>query len=162
MARSSAAYCIDADAIIYLGDLELPNAFEMSEWVNKTADEMDLLLGQYYELPIELTEANPTQRADALLLKKINEMLAAGRSILSMAIGGEKSVVHAYGNQLISDATKELARIAAGRTVLEGATLKPDETAKQSGPMISNKDEFSMVDAFYNSHGTAHLPMGLN
>lgn len=160
MARIAPSYCADSELSPYLGDVEPPRDVTLKDWADMAADEMDSLLGQYYTLPIELSEANPTQRADKLLLKKINAMLAAGRLITSMAVGGEGSTVHAYGNQLISDASKELARIAAGRTKLEGAELLPDESKKQSGPMIANRDRHSFVDCFYHSEGTAHLPMG--
>lgn len=159
MARTAAAYCELEDARAHLGDQEIGNYTSLETWILKTADEMDALLGQYYLLPITFNSGVPSQLADKLLLCKINEMLAAGRCILSMSQSGELNNVHAYGNQLISDATKELARIAAGRTVLEGATPVPSDDQKQSGPMISNRDAYSYVDAFYRSNGTAHLPM---
>lgn len=154
--RTAPAYCVEAD--INLGDLQTPRVVTVEDWIMVTADEMDAEIGQIYKLPLSFDNSKPEDRADALYLKKINSFLATARIILTIASGGEDTVLHAYGKSLLGDAKAALAKIVNGAVVLESATLLPDLDAQYNGPIITNKDSGSFVDSFYNSNGTAHAP----
>lgn len=149
-------YCLDSDVLLGLGDLQAPRAVSIAAQVQASANEMDAMLGQVYALPIELDPARADHLADILLLNKINKFLATGTIIMRANAGGEDSNLHAYGKSLYDDGMKELARIAAGRTVIEGAVKIEEEDQQSNGPIITNKDAVSFVSSFYGSKGTAN------
>lgn len=150
-------YTIPADVTPLLGDWTMPRDQTMDSWVIRAADEMDGIIGQRYKLPLEIDDVIPDHRADYLLLKRINEFLAAGRLLLGAAGGGQEGSTNAYATYLVNEATKELARISAGRTLLE-AGEELELAAPTVGVMALNRDESSFVDQFYSSFGTAHQP----
>lgn len=154
-----APYCTADDML--LGDLQVPRNVSIDQWILSTAEEMDAWLGQVYKLPIQLDPMTPGHQADILLLKKINRFLATGRIIISANAAASDSRLHAYGAQLISDAERELARITAGRTVLEGGELLVEEVMRSQPLIITHRDAHSYVDTFYNSKGTSHVNRGL-
>ncbi|URG17385.1 head-to-tail connector protein [Rhodococcus phage Mbo2] len=151
-------YTTPAESLPWLGDLEIPRGQTMDEWVIKAADEMDGILGQTYRLPLDTNMDIPDHKADALLLKKINEFLAAGRLLLAAAGTGQDNSLNAYGSDLVNSAIKELARISSGRTVLESGELL-DLEKPTVGVMGLNRDASSYVDQFYSAFGTAHQPV---
>lgn len=153
--RTAPVYCEEDD--INLGDLQVPRVVSVLNWIKVTADEMDADIGQIYQLPLAFDTSKPEDRADKLYLKKINSFLATARIILIIASGSdENGTLHAYGKSLLGDAKGALAKIVNGTVVLESATLLPDVDTQYNGPLITNKDAGSFVDAFYKSHGTAH------
>lgn len=156
MPVNSPMYCEPAD--IKLGDLQPPRYVTIADEVQSAANDMNAYIGQIYKLPLALDPQRIDHLPDILLLNKINRDLATGNIILAAAAGGEDDNLHAYGKRLVDNAEKELARIAAGRTVIEGA--EPIEVVDQqpNGPIITNRDEFSYVDTFYRSKGTMHSP----
>jgi hypothetical protein len=153
MARTAPAYCEVSDLV--LGDLAMPRGVSKEEWVAKGADEIDAYLGQIYRLPLDLDPNIPPHRQDLLLLNKINSFLSSGRLLLMIALANEDNSVHAYGKSLVDEATRELARITAGRTVIEGADLLVETSEDEMLPIVTNRDSGSYLDAFYNSSGTA-------
>lgn len=159
--RTEPAYCIVDD--INLGDLQTPRAVSVEDWIKTTADEIDAEIGQVYKLPLAFDTTKPEDRADQLYLKKINSFLATARIILTIAGAHEDSNLHAYGKSLLGDAKAALGKIANGSIVLESAVLVDDVDGQYDGPIITNKDAGSFVDAFYSSKGSAHgLPASWN
>lgn len=159
--RTEPTYCTEAD--INLGDLQTPRAVSIEDWIKVTADEIDAEIGQIYKLPLSFDTAKPEDRTDALYLKKINSFLATARIILLISGGGQDEVLHAYGKSLLGDAKGALGKIANKTVILESASLIDDVDNQYNGPIITNKDAGSYVDAFYSSKGTAHgLPASWN
>lgn len=154
--RTAPVYCELED--INLGDLQVPRAVSVEDWIKSTADEMDAEIGQVYVLPFAFDNTKSEDRADALYLKKINSFLATARIILTIAGAHEDATLHAYGKSLLGDAKAALSKIVNKTVILESATLIGDPDAQYNGPIILNKDAGSYVDAFYNSKGTAHGP----
>lgn len=152
-------YCVKEDLL--LGDLQVPRSVQLDEWIQSTADEMDAWLGQVYKLPIELDPTTPGHQADILLLKKINRFLATGRIIISANAAAADNRLHAYGAQLVADAERELARITAGRTVIEAGELLVTPELRSSALVITHRDSVSYVDEFYGSTGTGQRNRGL-
>lgn len=152
--RTEPAYCAEAD--INLGDLQSPRVVEIEDWIKVTADEIDAEIGQIYKLPLSFDPTRPEDRADALYLKKINSFLATARIILTIAGAGSDDVLHAYGKSLLGDAKGALSKIVNKSVILESAVLIDDVDAQYNGPIITNKDAGSFVDAFYRSNGSAH------
>lgn len=152
--RTTPAYC-EVDDLTF-GDLQVPRDVSLDDWIKITADEMDADLGQIYCLPFAFDNTKAEDRADALLLKKINAFLTMGRVILTIAGATDGTSLHAYGKSLLGDAKGALGKITNGSITLESAQLISDVDAQYNGPIVNNRDAGSFVDAFYNSHGTAH------
>lgn len=147
-------YCEEKDLL--LGDMQVPRTVSKAEWIQSAADEMDAWIGQVYVIPIPLDPMDSAHQADILLLKKINQFLATGRIIVASNAAHQDNRLHAYGQQLIDDARQELARITAGRTLLEAAEPLVQVEMRKSPLLITHRDETSYVDAFYGSSGTSH------
>lgn len=128
---------------LLLGDLVLGST-DAERYINAAADEMDSLIGQRYQLPINL--AGIAQYAQKLL-KLIEINLASGRLIMARAQGGEDSELHAYGHSLVKRAMADLHAIATGQIKLSGAPFAHQSTTTR-GPGIVNQDARSAVSAF--------------
>jgi phage gp36-like protein len=133
---------------LLLGDLPLGSKIDPIRFVQDAADEIDSVLGFRYVTPIDVSDSADTKRYVKLLLKRINNHLASGRLILAADIGGEDSVLHAYGVSLIQEATAALCQIVNGTVSLEGAA-ENEVGGASTGPTIINEDERSGVAAFY-------------
>lgn len=133
---------------LLLGDMPLGSKVDPIRFVQDAADEIDSVLGFRYVTPIDISDESTTARHVKLLLKRINNHLASGRLILAVDVGGEDSVLHAYGVSLIQEAIAWLTQIVNGMT-LEGVEENPGEDAS-SGPTVKNEDEFSSVATFYD------------
>jgi hypothetical protein len=129
------------------------------KYVNDAADEIDSVIGGIYVTPINMdptpSDTPPgtgtVQRSSRLLLKRISNFLASGRYMLATAAGGEDDQLHAYAKYLVDTALAALMRIATGEVVLEGATKSdPEGEEGLPGPLISNVDPESNVEAFYD------------
>ena len=153
-----AGYCGVND--IDTGNVRVPRMFGNDEtatkqrFIDQAADDINAAIGQVYVLPLSLGEGTP----DALLLKKINRMLASGNLLLAAAAPGEDTVLHNYGYWQVKEAQKALALIIEGTILLSATKVPPDpETIKRvTGPAIINKDTASFVDGFYGSTGTQY------
>ena len=153
-----AGYCSIGD--INIGAVRMPRMLGNDEnttnqvFIDQAADDINAALGQVYKLPLNLEAGSP----DALLLKKINRMLASGNILLAAASGAEDTTLHSYGYWNVKEAQKALQLIITGEITLSAALKDPDpkDFAKVTGPAIINKDDASFVDGFYGSHGSQY------
>lgn len=144
---------VEADTLL-LGGIPVRSELDMASFVNDAADEIDSVLGYTYETPITKDEDGLplAERSPVLLtLKRINRSLATGRYILAIAASGEDDTLNAYGKRLISEALDALKKIAEGAVYFDARKL-PDGRASSRGPRISNAEERSNVDAFYEAY----------
>lgn len=145
-----ANYCLDTD--IVLGDVEVPRYVSVSNFATRAAEDMDAKIGQRYKIPLNLNPGMPGDRADILLLKSINIMLATGRLILAGSAGGEFDSTHAYGTWLVKQAEAELCKLADGTTPLRSQALLNERPGDAQGPIIVNtSDDHSLVGEFYGA-----------
>jgi hypothetical protein len=133
-----------------LGDMPLGSASNAEKYVDDAANEIDSVIGQLYETPVDMSESGPVARHSRLLLQRIANHLASGRFIMAQAVGGEGTRLHAYGRNLVVGAERALAQLASGDLVLVGAprvaVITDDSDAP---PRILSGDETSGVEAFY-------------
>lgn len=152
---SSEVYC-QPEHITLKADM-LPREPPVEQWIQHAADHMNSYIGQIYELPLQLDPLRADHLADILLLRRINAWLAMGQIIMNANASAEDSNLHVYGKWMYDEANKELARISAGRTVLEAGIPLVEPDTRSNGPLITNRDSGSFVDAFYRSNGSAHI-----
>lgn len=129
---------------LLVGDLVLSSALDTTKYIQGAADEMDSKLGFIYLVPVDVGTLPAYQ---ALLLKNINNKLASGRLIMDIAAGGEDRSLHAYGARLVQEANSDLLQIANGTVELD-AEKQPITSQNDTGPAVTNSDEFSAVDTF--------------
>lgn len=150
--RKAEPYCVEDD--VNLGDIQTPRVVVILDWIKSTADEIDADIGQIYQLPLTFNLAQPEDRADALLLKKINSFLATGRIIATASSAAQDAQLNAYAKLLLGEAKSALAKIVKGEVVLESAVRIVDSDTQYNGPLYINKDKSSFVDGFYSSAGS--------
>lgn len=144
MARS-VVYSEEDDLLI--GDLPLGSAYPPKKFLDAASDEIDSYLGRMFDVPID-TDGNETVR---LTLKRINNWLASGRLIMSVATAGQDSELHAYGWSLVKQAMDEINRIMNGDLDLPGLDMIDTSSINAgTGPMVTNVDDKSRVDEFYS------------
>lgn len=137
-------YSEEGDLLI--GDLPLGSAYPPAKFIESASDEIDSYLGRMFEVPIDVT-GNEVVR---LTLKRINNWLASGRLIMSVATAGQDNELHAYGWSLVKQAMDEINLIMSEDLTLPGLQIIETASIEEgSGPMISNKDDVSRVDEFY-------------
>lgn len=137
------AYSEPADML--LGDLVVSDSVDLNIYTEGATNEINSRLGYIYVLPLVWGGA-PGQAQGEALLKTINNKLATGRLIMSIAIGKSQEQTHAYGRSLVEEAFHDL-RLLVERTL----TLDADLVSGAAGPpgaMVTNQDEYSAVDAF--------------
>lgn len=133
------------------GNVPLPPYIDVNQFIQDAADEIDSHLGFIYKTPIQMDENGPVSRPARLLLKRISAHLSSGRLIMALDSSGQNEQLHNYGIYLVNEATSALRQIAEGKIRLDGAELPEDETtAAPNGPLISNLDSESQVEAFYD------------
>lgn len=135
------------------GAIPTPAYLSTQKYVDDAADEIDSHIGLMYATPIDVTdvESNPVVRPVRLLLKRINTYLATGRLIMAATSNGEDDNLHAYGLSLVQEANAALKSISSGEIVLTGVLpADPNALARTTGPLISNVDPESSVEAFYD------------
>lgn len=127
------------------------------KYVNDAADEIDSVIGTLYFTPVDMSsDPGTVSRPSRLLLKRVSNFLASGRLMLATAAGGEDDQLHAYAKYLVDSATAVLMKIATGEIRLDGAVRLGDPEEEGSrGPVISNVDPESNVEAFYDRIYTA-------
>lgn len=136
---------------LLLGQIPLPSYLDGDKFCQDASDEIDSKLGHLYVTPFDLSDTSALVRPARLLIKRINNFLASGRLILAVATPEENKNLHAYGYSLIKEATDALYSLCEAEIPLEGAVPNPnaaDHTT--SGPLISNLDSESQVEAYYN------------
>lgn len=146
------AYCTVDDLLI--GDISTSAELSPVKYVNDAADEIDSKIGFRYDTPIPVSSPRPV----LLLLKRLNSHLASGRLILAATISANQEELNAYGASLVNDAQLTLEAIASGQMFLPGAPANPDLPPPPSADdpstlpaLISNLDEVSQVEAFYDA-----------
>lgn len=135
-------YCEESDLL--LGDLIVAATVNKYDYINGAADEMNAMIGPRYQLPLNLSAAPAWV---TFKLKTINQRLATGRLIQSLAVAHEDTSVNDYGQHLIDSAIKELEQIADGATSMPGLTLEPT-SYRSTAPTVTNHDAISAVDQF--------------
>lgn len=141
------AYATANDVLPLLGDLTLPSSLNVSTYVDRAAQEIDLVLGARYVSPLSVSDA-----FTVILLKTVNSELAAAQIFLSQASGGEDNRINAYGKHLWDRAMMRLAPYL-GDLGLPGNVLRPDsliDSGSGSGPVaIYHEDSVSPLETFY-------------
>lgn len=132
------------------GNIPAPDNAEF--WLNSGAEEIDSKIGFLYATPVILGNS-AEQRPARLLLKKINAWLAMGRAILSVAAGNEDDQLHQLGLYYVTEATGALDAIASGTVILPGVDPATATDDRQTGPMIANLEEDSLVESFAHQFG---------
>lgn len=150
MARS-VVYCTDADVTFHFAKVRLPPEIDMSDAISLGSDEMDGYLGYRYVIPIPVNPSDPSKNYGTQLLKTICSQLVAGRIMVSVAAGGEKSKTHDYGKYLIENAQEFLCKIKDGKLNISFAVENTDEGSRAQGPIMAAGDAFSMVDQYYEN-----------
>ena len=149
---------------LLVGDMPLPRGMKPQSYVDDAADEIDSTIGFIYETPVDIaTDTTTVARPVRLLLKRLNNLLASGRLIQAMTVGGQRQELHAYGASLVNQALDVLKQIQAGDLVLEGVPLieNPDNPEKFSGPQIFNLDAESNVESFYDRIANPYYSFGV-
>jgi len=146
-----ARYTYSEKEDLLIGDIRLsPQYGDGTKFVELAADDMDAQLGHVYLTPIVIPEDIPENRPSILLLKRINNCLASGRLIMDMALGGEDTVLNAYGLKLYNEGIALLTELCGADYTLVGAGKIPSEDARENtGPQIVNEDATSLVEGFY-------------
>lgn len=156
------AYSEESDLFTLIKQLEFPTGYDFQGVIDSAAEEIDSKLGWVYKLPLRKTgtldtSVTPESWKDLpthqkLLLKQMNNKLAAGRLILQIAIPDEENGLHAYGLSLVREAKAEL-NVLANETVMLDATLASAQTEEATArmPGVHNEDDESMLAGFYNT-----------
>lgn len=145
------AYSAPTDLL--LGNIPLPAYIDTTALVNDAADEIDSCIGYRYITPLDVNEiSSPLSRPARLLIIRISRNLASGRLILAVASPEENKNLHAYGWNLVKEATEALYAIKEGDILLDGAppAANMPTTEPITAPQISNLDAESNVEAFYD------------
>lgn len=134
------------------GDVPFSAALDPTRFIQDATDEVDSYIGLRYKTPLDMTAESPMVRPARLLVKRISNFLASGRLILAQSIGTEDRNTQAYGQSLVTEATKTLDQLAKGVIPLLGAVPAANPGGAIEGNMaaVFNSDSYSGVDAFYD------------
>jgi hypothetical protein len=135
-----------------LGNIPLPAYIAVADYIKVADEEFDSQIGYVYETPLDVSENGPMSRPARLLINRISKLLATARILMAIAAPDEKNAVNAYAWQLLREAKAALGNIVNGEFELEGALLvrRPAVDQPTKGPIISNVDSESNVEAFYD------------
>lgn len=149
MARS-VFYSATSDLLI--GDVQLPAGSDGTKYVSQAADEIDSRLGFIYATPFDVSDGGPMTNAAKLLIKTLSIHISSGRAMMDLGTSGENGMPNAYGKYLLDQAEAMLELIVEGRVILDGAAPENPNAPEEfsSRVLISNVDEYSMVEAFYD------------
>jgi hypothetical protein len=144
------------------GDIAVPSYTSREQYIVNAAEEIDAAVGHLYVTPFDVDETVPANRPSILFLKKLNWLLASGRFVLDVAAAGEMDNLHAYGKRMLDEAAAMLKYLTSEELVLVGATKikSDDEQEGFTGPMISNEDSESLVEAFYRRQRPSLFGLG--
>lgn len=136
-------YCTIPDVQPLLGDLELASTLDIQTFIDLAAREIDLALGQRYEVPVVTTDY-----FTLTLLRTVNAELAASQIFLSQASGGEDNRVNAYGIHLFNRANIRLHDYLIDK-ILPGLTLLVADSVGLGPAVIYHEDSASPLTEFY-------------
>jgi len=128
---------------LLLGDMAFSDRVDKTTFIDDAADEIDSKIGVLYALPLNISLLDTRAKAT---LKRINNWLATGRLILSMAAGDKD--LNKYAEYMITTALAALAEVASGAVGLGGAVLADTSANSGTGPSILNHDSVSAIDVF--------------
>ena len=152
------AYCKVDDVNTLKGDLTLPQATEIDNFIERASSDIDAALSERYQVPITITNETTVS-----ILKAITSSLACGRMVLAIAIASEDTSTQAYGRALIRRAIEGegqaigLRELREGRFILPGATLKSGLASANlfalriSSPKPDGVSDKSYFEYFYES-----------
>lgn len=152
------AYCEVEDVTPMIGEIPLPAYISAESFMDNAADEIDTYIGRIYQTPVVVGTTDPSERPTRLLLKRLNQHLAAGRIILAVDASGENDNLHAYGRDLVGKVLEALNCIAEGEIALPGADPNDTDANSLAGPAIRNEDAVSQVNSFYEYMNVANYP----
>jgi hypothetical protein len=141
------AYCSTDDLL--LGNLPLGQVVDAQKMTNDSADEIDSKIGFRFQTPVDINSLMASHRPSALLLKRLNAILATGRILVTLDIPDENDRIHALGSNYIREAQATLNLIANGSMELPGAVLLNEIADQNTGPRVVNVDSGSLVQGFY-------------
>lgn len=142
---------------LLLGDLIIAESVDRQKFVDLAAREINSKLGWIYELPLHPAGTDPVTDTswtslpahEADTLRDINNRLASGRLILSLAIGGEEVQLHALGWHYVNSALEDLMVIANGTVDLTAVRIGADSSSfRDIAPSISQYDDESLLLGF--------------
>lgn len=142
-------------ADLLVGDVTIGGGIDRDKFVQSATEEIDSRLGFIYVLPLT---PSPSSHI-ALLLKRCANLIASGRLFMAIAAGSEDNAVHAYGESLLREGQSILESIACGQVDL-GVT-KVTVQSEGNAPSITNVDDGSPFDAFYNFVTPGNFPTPL-
>lgn len=139
------AYCVEGD--LHLGSVPPPSGSQktIAKWIQEGAEEIDSKIGFRYATPVVAGDS-ALNRPTKLLLKKINAWLSSGRFIMAAATQGSDDQLQQQGLYLVTQALLALEQIADGTVVLPGIALVDDSEPKNTGPVGSWADPYSIVE----------------
>lgn len=143
------AYSVPADLLLD----DTIYSVDVQKFIDLAAEEIDVRLGELYQLPLApIPPALTLPVRDLTLLKIINNKLATGQIILAAATPGEDNNLHAYGRWLVNDAWATLMLIANDELKLSAIRLEgltEEDTSRL--PATVNHDEESLLLGFENT-----------
>lgn len=145
---------------LLLGDITLGARANADKYVIDATEEINSCLGYRYELPLPWGDEVPTPNPapipnySKLLLKRCANLIASGRMIMALAVGGEDLSTHAYGNSLLTEGHLMMESLCNGNTDIPNAVIIDVVVSGiDRGPSIQQQDATSGVDAFYTFVG---------
>ena len=154
------AYCRVGD--IDLGSLELPRGFSTQTAVDRASDDIDAVLGRFYRLPLSLSDKNPAHVPYILLLKKLNTYLATGDLIFKAAGARQDDSLNAYAMWYLNRGKDMLKQIEQRKILIPDQREIDAPEGEYAGPIVTNKDSASRVEAFYSSAPGQPAPQNLD
>ena len=138
-------YAITTDLDQILSQLPVASGVSRQAFLDSAEAEIHTAMIGLYKVPVEVlsTVATTISGVTYNILKSIEQDLAAGRLILSLATTNENEQIHDYGKFLVDGATSKLKDIKTRVLILPGATVDEDRTDDNPRP---NKVLFSAPD----------------
>jgi hypothetical protein len=136
------AYCTVDD--LMLEALPMNTVISKQKYIDASADEIDIILGDRYVTPIH-TDDVPANRRTKLFLKQCNAQLASGRIIIAVTLTREMDSLHAVGRQMINMTLAALQKIAGGEGELPGAGTNPTADVLENKILVAQVDGSSRV-----------------
>ena len=141
------AYCTE-DSLLIEG-LPLSTVVNPQKYIDLAADEMNIILGQVYNIPI-VYDDTPDNLQTKLFLKQVNSWLASGRMIIAATASNESTQLSAYGRQLVNGALKALNDLVGGGGSLPGVQFSAIYLSVTDRVLQFQQDETSHVIDFEN------------
>lgn len=144
------AYCTTDDLL--LGDMPISSSISPTNFIDDSADEIDVRIGRIYLTPVVLADTS-ANRVARLTLKIANARLASGRMLMAQAQAAQDESLHAYAMYLIGEADATIQAIQDNRLPLDNAEIRED-LPDPLAPSINNHDASSPVESFYSTFMT--------